>query len=33
MTNFSKQIIIFMESDRRYWHIAQAPLLAHKCKR
>jgi hypothetical protein len=33
MTNFSKQIEIFMESDCRYWHIAQTPLLAHKWKR
>jgi hypothetical protein len=33
MSNFSKQIEIFMESDCRYWHIAQASLLAYKWKR
>jgi hypothetical protein len=32
MSNFSKQIIIFMESDYR-WYIAQSPLLADKWKR
>ena len=33
MSNFSKQIEIFMESDCRYWHIAQSLLLANKDKR
>jgi len=32
MFNPSKQIEI-MFSDCRYWHIAQCPLLADKCKR
>ncbi len=32
MTNFSKQIEIFIKSDYRE-DIAKLPLLAHKCKR